>query len=125
MLLVEDGIDNQLLIASILRKAVMTVEVAENGQVGLDKALAVDADFDLILIDMQMPVMDGYTATRVLRRSGYARPIVALTAHAMNQDREKCLAAGCSAYTTKPIRRRELLQLIEQQLLQSDCHAEV
>lgn len=117
ILLVEDGKDNQRLIARILTKAGAAVDVADNGRIGKDKALESLAEgrpYDVILMDMQMPVMDGYEATTRLRREGYRYPIIALTAHAMSQDRQKCIDAGCTDYTTKPIKRNELMQTIRQ-----------
>jgi signal transduction histidine kinase/CheY-like chemotaxis protein/HPt (histidine-containing phosphotransfer) domain-containing protein len=121
VLLAEDGADNQLLISTHLRKAGAVVTVAENGRVAVEKALAAiegGAPFDLILMDMQMPELDGYGATATLRAKGYTRPIVALTAHAMASDRERCLRAGCDDYLSKPIHRPELLSTVRRYIEQ-------
>jgi PAS domain S-box-containing protein len=115
LLLAEDGLDNQKLITFVLKKAGADVTVVENGQLALMAALRhrdEGTPFDVVLMDMQMPVMDGYTAARQLREQGYEGAIVALTAHAMSGDRDRCLAAGCTAYATKPIDRPLLLQTV-------------
>jgi PAS domain S-box-containing protein len=114
ILLAEDGIDNQRLLAYHLRKAGASVEVADNGRIALEKIVAAAGRgerFDLLLTDMQMPEMDGYTLCRRLRQMGSRMAIVALTAHAMSDDREKCLVAGCDDYVTKPIEKGLLLQV--------------
>ncbi|QDV77574.1 Sensory/regulatory protein RpfC [Planctomycetes bacterium K2D] len=107
VLVVEDGETNRRLIGLVLRRAGVEVEMAHNGQEGIDAALA--CEFDAILMDMQMPVMDGYTAAGRLRDANFNGPIIALTAHAMKGDEERCLEAGCSDYLTKPIEAPRLL----------------
>jgi CheY-like chemotaxis protein len=98
-----------------LNNAGAQVTVADNGEVALERVAEANAagrPFDVILMDMQMPLLDGYTATRRLRDAAYTRPVIALTAHAMSYDRDKCLAAGCDDYLSKPIKRHELLQIV-------------
>lgn len=114
VLLVEDGPDNQRLFCFLLKKAGADVEVAGNGRICLERVA--DANernepFDVILMDMQMPEMDGYQATRHLRDSDHKGPILALTAHAMPDDRQKCIDAGCSEFLTKPIDRAQLIEI--------------
>jgi CheY-like chemotaxis protein len=119
ILLAEDAPDSQRLLSFILTKAGAAVTIAANGQAAVDRALQARDQarpFDLILMDMQMPVLDGYGAASLLRRSGYEGRIIALTAHAMAADRERCLAAGCDDFAAKPIERHKLIQLIARHL---------
>ncbi|HVW02878.1 MAG TPA: response regulator [Planctomycetaceae bacterium] len=115
VLLAEDSEDMQRLFAFMLRKSRCEVTVAENGQVAADHALEAWREgrpYDVILLDMQMPVLDGYATAQLLRSEGYDRPIIALTAHAMVGDRDKCLSAGCDDYATKPIESAKLMLLL-------------
>jgi signal transduction histidine kinase/ActR/RegA family two-component response regulator len=115
VLLADDGPDNRRLLEYFLRHAGAEVAIADNGQAAMELALAAERDgrpFAVILMDMQMPVLDGYGATEMLRSLGYTRPIIALTAHAMISDREKCLKAGCTDYAAKPFDRAGLLTQI-------------
>lgn len=101
VLVVDDGEENRELVRLVLEEAGIEVEGAENGEVGVAKAQR--ERFDVILMDMQMPVMDGYTAASLLRRKGVQLPIIALTADAMKGFEQKCREAGCTGYLTKPI----------------------
>ncbi len=115
VLVAEDGEDNQRLIAHHLARAGMKVSVANNGREAVDLAVAARRQGrapQVILMDMQMPVMDGYEAAAQLRALGWRGAIVAITAHAMRGDRERCVAAGCDDYLTKPIDRDTLVQTV-------------
>jgi two-component system sensor histidine kinase/response regulator len=111
VLLVDDGETNRKLIQLFLARQGALVEVAANGELAV--AATLNHEFDVILMDMQMPVMDGYAATRKLRDLGYTIPIIALTAHAMLGDRKKCEEAGCSGYITKPVNMDELVRIVQ------------
>ena len=122
ILLAEDGEDNQDLISTHLRRAGAEVIIAGNGRLAVESVMATigpDASapaFDLVLMDMQMPELDGYGATRKLRSAGVQAPIVALTANAMAEDRVKCLECGCTDYLSKPISRVMLLGTVAKYL---------
>ncbi len=110
VLLVEDSRDNQRVVSYYLQRLGLSIEIAENGRLAVD--MAMKRAYDLILMDMQMPELDGYGATRLLRSSGYEAPIVALTAHAMTGDAEKCLEAGCDDYLRKPVEWERLASVL-------------
>jgi len=122
VLLADDGPDNRRLLEHFLRQAGADVTIVDNGQAAMEVALAAEREgrpFAVILMDMQMPVLDGYGATELLRSLGYARPIIALTAHAMTSDREKCLKAGCTDYIAKPFDRTQLLAQIARHAIEA------
>jgi signal transduction histidine kinase/DNA-binding NarL/FixJ family response regulator len=117
ILVAEDGPDNQRLVQHFLGKAGATLTMVDDGQKAVNEALRAESagePFDVILMDMQMPVLDGYGAATLLRQSGYRRPIIALTANAMSGDREKCVEAGCDDFATKPFERAKLFATIRQ-----------
>ncbi|MEO1585280.1 MAG: ATP-binding protein [Planctomycetota bacterium] len=109
ILLAEDGPDNQRLIGHHLKKAGAEVTIAENGQVAVDLITEEPLGFDLVLMDVQMPILDGHAATSNLRQIGCELPILALTANAFPADRERCIAAGCDDFLTKPINAKTLV----------------
>lgn len=107
VLVVDDAADNRQLIGLYLSKQGAKVDSAENGLIGYQKAIA--GNYDIVLMDIQMPLMDGYTATHKLRTAGYRKPIIALTAHAMTDVRQKCMNVGCSSHLPKPINPTALI----------------
>ena len=111
ILLVEDNEANQLLIKKILEKAGYSVDLADNGLEAVERALS-GKEYVLILMDMQMPVMDGYEATRAIREEGLRVPIVALTAHTMQGDEEKTIEAGCDGFLGKPVKQSDLIETV-------------
>lgn len=117
ILIVEDNATNQFVLTKMLERAGYTCQVAENGAIGLTKVQA--ESFDLVFMDVSMPVMDGLTATRQIRALGskYATlPIIAMTAQSMSGDRERCLGAGMSDYLSKPVDRQAMLQTLQRWL---------
>ena len=122
VLLAEDNPDNRRLIKHLLERAGARVTLAENGQEAVERAQ--ERDLDLVLMDMQMPIMDGLDATRLLRLTGFEGPIVALTANATEEDRHTALVAGCDDFLTKPIQRRDFQDMLARYLRPSDRPAE-
>jgi CheY-like chemotaxis protein len=115
ILLVEDSEDNRLLIHSYLKKTHYRIDIAENGEIAVGKFKS--ENYNLVLMDMQMPVMDGYSATETIRKLESEKglkptPIIALTAYALNEDAQKSIDAGCTAYITKPIKKATLMETI-------------
>ena len=116
VLLAEDDINNQNIISKYLRKLGLTVDIADNGQDAINKTL--QQKYGLILMDMQMPVLDGLEATRQLRQSGNLTPVISLTANAMQEDRKKCMDAGADDYLSKPIEFNEFYATLQKHLAQ-------
>ncbi|MBX3022998.1 MAG: PAS domain S-box protein [Bdellovibrionales bacterium] len=110
VLIVDDSVDNQILISKILRLAGASVEIAGNGREAVEKASR--GEFSLILMDLQMPEMDGYEATKILRQRGFKKPIIALTAHAMKEERQRSLRSGFDDHITKPIDHEALIRTL-------------
>jgi signal transduction histidine kinase len=119
ILVVEDNQVNQKVVTAVLRKRGFYIELANDGQEALNK-LRTSAAFDLVLMDVQMPVLDGLEATRLIRQEHRwsQLPIIAMTAHAMNGDKERCLEAGMSGYISKPVHPSLLLSTVDEFLLQ-------
>jgi signal transduction histidine kinase/ActR/RegA family two-component response regulator len=111
VLLVDDSPDNLYLIQVFLERAGATVKTAVNGLDGVEKATS--GEYDVVLMDIQMPKLNGYEATSLLRSKGYKKPIIALTAHALKEDQEKCFKSGCDAYLAKPIFAPLLVKTIQ------------
>lgn len=114
ILVIEDSLDNQMLISWYLRHSGAKVDMANDGVDGLKKIL--ENDYDVIIMDIQMPKMDGYETTQKIRDLGIQTPIVALTAHALSEERDKAMKIGCNDYLTKPFNRDSLIQTIASHL---------
>ena len=114
MLLAEDTLDNQRLIALLIQRTGAELVIAQNGQEAVEKAQ--EQDYDLVLMDMQMPVMGGIEATSFLRLTGFDCPIVALTANATEADKARAEQAGCNGFLTKPIDQKAFFKTLAQYL---------
>ena len=125
VLIVDDTQDNQNLFGLLLNKMGIETSVANNGQEAVDKVTAAPQRYNLILMDMHMPVMDGYTAVEYLRREAYTIPIIAVTADAMASHRERCIAMGCNGFLTKPISRDDLMTIVTRFLVPEQGYATV
>ena len=117
ILVAEDTPDQALLIKFLLNDAGASVEIVNNGAGAVEKSLS--NNFDVLLLDMQMPILDGFDAARILRRQGFKRPIIALTAQALKSDAERAIQAGCDRHLSKPFTQDRLVQAIHELLSQS------
>ena len=124
LLLAEDNLVNQKLANIMLTKAGYTVEIVSNGKLAVETYTNAPDDYDAILMDIQMPEMDGLTATKTLRQAGFAEvPIIAMTANAMKGDKEICLEAGMTDYISKPIKREIVYSVLEKWLFDDKDHS--
>ncbi|NHB69576.1 response regulator [Perlabentimonas gracilis] len=113
-LVVEDDVVSRMLLAEILKKSNIEVDFARNGKEAVDKVSEDSDSIDFILMDLKMPIMNGYEATLAIRELGFTKPIIAQTAYASQDDREKVLAGGFDAYLSKPVKKDVLLSLLEE-----------
>ena len=120
ILVVEDNPVNQKVVTAVLRKRGFSIDLANDGQEAIGKLKDAGGGYDLVLMDVQMPVLDGLEATRIIRRDAQWKdlPIIAMTAHAMTGDRERCLEAGMNGYISKPVHPAHLLTTVDEYLLQ-------
>jgi CheY-like chemotaxis protein len=112
ILVVDDSTDTRFILTKILTANGAQIDETDNGASGLEKALS--GEYDVILLDIQMPVLDGIQTLQELRKKGYSKPVIALTAHAMAEEKERCLKLGFNDYITKPINKTILIEHISQ-----------
>ncbi|RYZ49565.1 MAG: response regulator, partial [Proteobacteria bacterium] len=110
ILVAEDAVDTQLLIRQILQRQGAELDFADNGKQAIE--CAESKEYDIILMDIQMPICDGYQATRTLRANAYSKPIIGLSAHAMREEHDKIIASGCNEHLAKPFDPKKLVDLI-------------
>lgn len=120
ILVVDDSVDNQLLISKVLAMAGAEIDTADNGEKAIQ--LVHQKSFDLLLVDLQMPVLDGYETTSRLRKEGFEMPIIALTAHALKEIRQRCLNSGFDDFITKPVDRLALINKIAEFIKKPQLH---
>lgn len=127
LLVVDDAKDNRVLLQHFLKRTGARIEFAYDGQQAIhriNESISSADPYAIVLMDMQMPVLDGYNATMLLRESGFDAPIIAITAHALDGDREQCLDAGCDEYLSKPVNRKALIETCERLLSTGPTHTD-
>ena len=123
VLVAEDTVSNQLLIKILLNKLGLHVTMVDDGQQALEEVT--QKSFDMIFMDIQMPGMDGYEATRLIRKKGITTPIIAVTANTSRGERDNCLQAGCNDYVPKPICNEVLIKAIRKHMPQGNSKIEI